>query len=222
MCIEKKLRYLRSIIPADVRLIVVSKNQPAESIKKAYNFGQRIFGENKVQEILGKREQLPQDIEWHMIGHLQTNKVKNIASFITMIHSVDSIRLLTEINKEGLKNNRKIDCLLEFHIANEESKFGLSLDDAKELLRSTDFIQMDNVRICGVMGMASFIDDEHILRKEFQALKLYFDALKTEFFSQKEYFKEISMGMSSDYKIAIEEGSTMVRIGTAVFGERQY
>ncbi len=222
MCISSNIKSLRSYLPDHVKLVVVSKTQAVESILTAYNAGQRIFGENKVQELIEKQPRLPSDIQWHMIGHLQTNKVKYIAPFISMIHSVDSLKLLNEINKEAGKNKRVIGILLEFYIASEESKFGLCMEEAREILTSAEYQNMSNVRICGVMGMASFVDDTSIVRSEFKTLKQYFDSLKIEFFSDKEYFTEISMGMSGDYKIAIEEGSTMVRIGTAIFGERNY
>ncbi|HNW89001.1 MAG TPA: YggS family pyridoxal phosphate-dependent enzyme, partial [Bacteroidales bacterium] len=205
-----------------VKLVAVSKTQPVADILCAYNSGHRIFGENKVQEIVEKQSQLPADIEWHMIGHLQTNKVKYIASFVSLIHSVDSLKLLKEIDKEAAKNNRVIDCLFEFYIASEESKFGLTIEEARDILFSDEYKLMRNIRICGVMGVASFVDDENTIRGEFKRLRQNFNDLKTNFFQDKEYFREISMGMSSDYQIAIEEGSTIVRIGTSIFGERNY
>jgi len=222
MSIEDKLRDLLKTIPDHVKLVAVSKTQPVESIMLAYSAGQRIFGENKVQELSEKQPQLPTDIKWHMLGHLQTNKVKYIAPFVSLIHSVDSLKLLKEIDKEAAKNKRIIDCLLEFYIAREESKFGLSMEEALEILNSEDYKNMNNIRICGVMGIASFVDDPAIVRAEFKTLVGIFSRLKSEFFPDKDYFSEISMGMSSDYLIAIEEGATMVRIGTAVFGERDY
>ncbi|MCK9611502.1 MAG: YggS family pyridoxal phosphate-dependent enzyme [Bacteroidales bacterium] len=222
MKISDNIEIVLKQIPSDVKLLAVSKKQPVKRIFEAYYAGQRIFGENRVQELIEKQPHLPSDIEWHMIGHLQTNKVKYIAPFISCIHSVDSLKLLTEINKEALKNNRMIDCLFEFHIASEESKFGLSINDAHEIMTSEDFIKMKNIRICGVMGMASFVDDEKIVRNEFKTLKRCFDELKLTYFTNVVTFQEISMGMSSDFKIAIEEGSTIVRVGTAIFGERNY
>jgi PLP dependent protein len=222
MSIEDNLRNLLKTIPDHVKLVAVSKTQPVESILRAYNSGQRIFGENKVQELTEKQPQLPTDIKWHMLGHLQTNKVKYIAPFVSLIHSVDSLKLLMEINKEAAKNNRIIDCLLEFYIAKEESKFGLSTEEALDIMTSDDYKNMNHIRICGVMGIASFVDDLAIVRGEFKALARIFSQLKSEFFPDKNYFSEISMGMSSDFQIAIEEGATMVRIGTAVFGERDY
>lgn len=222
MSISENLHQIKETIPAHVTLVVVSKTQSVQHILEAYHYGQRIFGENKVQELTAKQKELPHDIQWHLLGHLQTNKVKYIAPFVSLIHSVDSLKLLKEINIEAVKNNRTIDCLFEFYIASEETKFGLSLEEAKEILNSNEFKELNNIRICGVMGMASFVDNEPIIRKEFKTLMQYFNQLKKEFFFDKAYFKEISMGMSSDYAIAIEEGSTMVRIGTAVFGDRVY
>jgi PLP dependent protein len=203
-----------------VTLVAVSKTKPAEDIMKLYQSGQRIFGENKVQEMVSKYEVLPKDIQWHQIGHLQKNKVKYIAPFVAMIHAVDSFELLEVINKEAVKNNRTIDVLLQFHIATEETKFGLNKDEAVQLLTMLEKELLPNVRICGVMGMASFTEDTNLIRSEFKSLKEIFTSLKSRFFVENPFFKEISMGMSGDYKIAIEEGSTMVRIGSAIFGER--
>lgn len=204
------------------RLVAVSKTQPHEAILHLYQQGQRIFGENKVQELVPKYEALPKDIEWHLIGHLQSNKVKYIAPFVAMIHSVDSLKLLEEINKQAAKNQRVIHCLLQFKINDEETKFGLDLEEAFELLESSVFPRLQNIRLCGVMGMASFVDDENQVRREFKNLKGIFDQLKARYFSQDPAFKEISMGMSDDYPIALEEGSTLVRIGTLLFGARNY
>lgn len=222
MSIADNLKCIKETIPSNVELVVVSKTQSVEHILEAYHCGQRIFGENKVQELTAKQKELPKDIEWHLLGHLQTNKVKYIATFISLIHSVDSLKLLMEISKEALKNNRTINCLLEFYIASEETKYGLSWEEACDILNSNEFKELKNIRICGVMGMASFVDDELTIRREFKTLVEYFNQLKKEFFPDKSYFKEISMGMTSDYLSAIEEGSTMVRIGTAIFGERNY
>lgn len=222
MTISENIKILFRQIPADVKLVAVSKTQAVAKILEAYKAGHFVFGENKVQELVAKQPQLPADIEWHMIGHLQTNKVKYIAPFVSLIHSVDSLKLLKEINKEAAKNNRVIDCLFEFYIASEESKFGLTMDEAGDILISDEYKLMKNIRVCGVMGVASFVDDENTIRSEFKRLRQNFSELKTTFFQDKEYFKEISMGMSSDYKIAIEEGSTIVRIGTSIFGERNY
>ena len=213
-----KIRQQLKTTPA--KLIAVSKTKPDWAILELYNKGQRAFGENKAQELAAKYEQLPKDIEWHFIGHLQTNKVKYIAPFVRCIHSIDSIKILKEVNKQAAKNGRVIDCLLQFHIAEEESKFGLDEKEAEVLLASPAASKFENVRITGVMGMATFTDNLEQVRREFKHLKSIFDQLKKAFFSDKEYFKEISMGMSGDYEIAVEEGSTMVRIGTLIFGER--
>ncbi len=222
MGIAEELDRLKKTIPPGVRLIAVSKTQEPERIMQAYNCGQSDFGENKVQELLGKYDKLPSDIRWHMIGHLQSNKVKYIAPFIHTIHSVDSLKLLGIINKEAAKNNRKIRCLLQMHIASEESKFGMNPDELLELLHSDAFAGMHNVKICGLMGMATFTDDLSTVREEFQLLKQYFDDTKADFFSEDDDFCELSMGMSDDYLVGIEEGSTMVRIGSAIFGHRTY
>ncbi len=212
---------LSEIASKNARLVVVSKTQPVARILEIYQkAGQRIFGENRPQEMLEKQAALPADIEWHLIGHLQTNKVKSIAPFVALIHSVDSLRLLQEIDKQALKNNRVINCLLQFHIAQEETKFGLSEQEAIEILQSPEFAVLQNVRICGVMGMASFTEDTEQVRKEFRALKTVFDHLKAKFFPKSTHFHEISMGMSGDWRIALEEGSTMLRIGSLIFGER--
>lgn len=220
MTIAANLIEIKSSLPKGVSLVAVSKTKPLADILEAYNTGQRIFGENKVQELADKFNQLPKDIEWHMIGHLQTNKVKYIAPFISMIHSVDSLKLLSEINKEALKNNRTINCLLQFHIAEESTKFGLNIDEAISVLQSSEYSGMMNVRIKGVMGMATFTDDNEQVRKEFAHLKDIFKKLKESFFSDDPEFSEISMGMSDDYQIAIEQGSTVVRIGSTIFGSR--
>ena len=222
MDIVENYRSVLSRLPADVKLICVSKNHPASDIQLTYNAGQRIFGENKVQELVQKQEHLPKDIEWHLIGHLQTNKVKYIASFVSLIHSVDSFKLLAEINKQAVACGRIIDCLLQFHIAGEETKFGLSYPEAVELLSYPSFPEMKNIKIRGVMGMATFTDDESLVKAEFKELHAIFERLKMEFFSHAEGFTEISMGMSDDFQLAIEEGSTMVRIGTVIFGQRNY
>lgn len=214
----KSIRQQLKATPA--KLVAVSKTKPAWAILELYNKGQRAFGENKVQEMVAKYEQLPKDIEWHFIGHLQTNKVKYIAPFVQCIHSVDSLKLLNEINKQAKKNDRFIDCLMQFHIAEEESKFGLDQSEAAEILDAPELKELENIRITGVMGMATFTENMEQVRKEFKNLKSIFDHLKRAYFPDKEYFKEISMGMSGDYEIAVEEGSTMVRIGTLIFGIR--
>ncbi len=222
MSIAENLNHIKATIPEKVTLVAVSKTHTAETLMEAYSTGQRVFGENKVQELCAKQLILPQDIEWHFIGHLQTNKVKFITPFISLIHSVDSLKLLAEINKEAIKNNRIISCLLEFYIASEESKFGLDLKEAEQLLDSPIFKTLDHICIAGVMGMASYTDDENIIRHEFRQLVSYFNQLKSKYFSTCADFKEISMGMSGDYQLAIKEGSTMVRIGSSIFGERSY
>ena len=211
---------IASTIPNHVTLVAVSKTKSNEEITPIYDDGQRIFGENKVQELCDKYETLPKDIQWHLIGHLQTNKVKYIAPFVAMIHAVDSLKLLVEINKQAQKNKRIIPCLLQFHIAEEESKFGLSLDEAHELLNNESYSDLKNIQIVGVMGMATFTEDSNLIKKEFKSLKSIFDLLKNEFFNQSTEFKVVSMGMSGDYELAIAEGSTMVRIGSKIFGQR--
>lgn len=220
MSIIENLKLIKQELPQGVKLVAVSKTKPVEAIKEAYKGGHRVFGENKAQELAAKHEQLPKDIEWHFIGHMQTNKVKYIAPFVHLIHSVDSIKVLKEINKQAAKNNRTINCLLQFHIAEESTKFGLNLDEAIALIKSKkDF---PNVNLTGVMGMATFTDDKEQVRREFKQLHRHFIFLKENFFSDDENFKEISMGMSGDYKIAIEEGSTIIRVGTKIFGARNY
>lgn len=204
----------------EVSLIAVSKTKPLAEIMELYEAGQRIFGENRVQELTEKYEQLPKDIQWHLIGHLQSNKVKYIASFVSMIHSIDSLKLLEAVNKQAAKNDRIIDCLLQFYIAKEDTKFGLDWTEALDLLAAPEFAALHHVRMVGVMGMASFTEDENQIRSEFQALKSIFDRLKSAHFSDKPYFKEISMGMSGDYEIAIEAGSTMIRVGSLLFDAR--
>lgn len=218
---ENIKHFLTNEIPTHVKLIAVSKTKPIDTIREAYQSGYKIFGENKVQELADKYNELPKDIEWHMIGHMQSNKVKYIAPFVSLIHGVDSFKLLNVINKEGEKNNRKINCLLQFHIAKEETKFGLSIEEAKEFLQSEEFKNLNNITICGVMGMATYTENEDAIRSEFKELVCIFNELKTTFFLNSD-FKEISMGMSGDYKIAIEEGATMVRIGSLLFGARNY
>ena len=213
---------IRATLPASVTLVAVSKTKPVSDIQEAYDAGHRAFGENYPQEMRDKHEVLPQDIQWHFIGHLQTNKIKYIIPYVTLIHSIDSANLLEAVNKEAKKHDRVVDCLLQFHIAQEETKFGLDLDEARQLLDSEAFKTLENVRICGVMGMATFTDDETEVRKEFKHLKSIFDTLKADYFASQPQFKEISMGMSEDYPIAIEEGATMVRVGSKIFGARNY
>ncbi len=220
MSIHENLQKLKETLPEDVTLVAVSKTKPPEVIMEAYDAGQRIFGENKVQELIAKQPQLPEDIEWHFIGHMQTNKVKFLVPFIHMIHGVDSLKLLKEINKRAAKINRRIQCLLQFHIAMEETKFGLSYPEAEQILSEIQSNKFTSIRLSGVMGMATYTDNENQVRKEFRHLKDVFNRLKSKYFAEDESFRIISMGMSGDYKIAIEEGSNMVRIGTAIFGER--
>lgn len=222
MSIAENLKLIKDSLPDNVKLVAVSKTKPIETIMEAYRAGQLVFGENKVQELVQKYESLPKDIEWHYIGHLQTNKVKYLAPFVSLIHAVDSIKLLNAINKEAQKSKRVIDCLLQFYIAKEETKFGLSLEEAHQILASPDFVALEHVRIAGVMGMATFTDDVEQIRNEFKTLKNIFTQLKEQYFTESEYFREISMGMSDDYLIAVEQGSTMVRIGSTIFGAREY
>ena len=218
--IRENLENIRLQIPEGVTLVAVSKTKPNSAILEAYHCGQRIFGENKVQEMVDKEAVLPKDIEWHMIGHLQSNKVKYIAPFVSLIHAVDSLKLLQEIDRQAQKNNRIIECLLQFHIAQEESKFGLSFEEAQHILESDEFVQMQHISIAGVMGMATFTSDENQVRDEFRTLENYFNVLKSHYFKFNDAFRHISMGMSDDFKLAIEEGSTMVRVGSSIFGSR--
>ncbi|MFZ6052598.1 YggS family pyridoxal phosphate-dependent enzyme [Halocola ammonii] len=220
--IKSNLEKIKAQLPDHVKLVAVSKTKPNEDIQAAYETGQRIFGENKAQEMQGKAEELPKDIEWHMIGHLQRNKVKYIAPFVSLIHSIDSWRLLKEVNKRAKNEDRVIDCLLQIHIAKEESKFGLDEDELADILYSEEFENLENIRIVGLMGMATLTENEEQIRREFKSLKDLFDKLKKDKFALEDSFKELSMGMSSDFKIAIEEGSTMVRIGSDIFGARNY
>jgi pyridoxal phosphate enzyme (YggS family) len=221
MSIADNIKSLKNeTVPKKVSLIAVSKTKPVADIQEAYNAGQRLFGENTVQEMVEKYEQLPKDIEWHQIGHLQSNKVKYIAPFISMIQSVDSMKLLQEINKQAEKNKRVIDCLLQIYIADEETKFGLGFDEAIELLRTDEFTTFKNIRIRGLMGIATNTDKEKQLKDEFQELKTFFDGIKQSFFRKEESFDVLSMGMSSDYEIAIEQGSNMIRVGSTIFGGR--
>ncbi|MFT5832643.1 MAG: pyridoxal phosphate enzyme (YggS family) [Cognaticolwellia sp.] len=206
--------------PQNVTLVAVSKTKPNEAILEMYKEGQRVFGENRVQEVAAKYEVLPKDIQWHVIGHLQTNKVKYIAPFVSMIHSIDSLKLLKEVNKQAKRNDRTIDCLLQMHIAEEDTKFGFSNSEVTELLKSDAYQGFENIRIVGVMGMATFTDDKEHVRQEFKTLRYVFENLKLGFFQNNDTFSEVSMGMSGDFEVAIEEGSTMVRIGSLLFGKR--
>lgn len=219
---ENISKFKQEIGPYNAQLIAVSKTKPNEDLLQAYEAGQLDLGENKVQELTQKHEELPKEIRWHMIGHLQRNKVKYIAPFVYLIHAVDSLRLLVEINKQAEKNNRVIDCLLQIYIAKEESKFGLDDKELDDLLNSQEFAEMKHIRIVGLMGMATNTENEATVRKEFKELKALFDQLKNEINSDKVIMKELSMGMTGDYKIALEEGSTMIRVGSAIFGSRNY
>lgn len=216
------IKYILSEIPSNVRLVAVSKTRTVDEIMEVYKTGIIDFGENKVQELLSKETRLPKDIRWHLIGHLQSNKVKNIIPFITLIHSVDSFKLLCEIDYQAKKHNKVIDCLLQVYIAQEETKFGLDYDEVEALLKSEQYKQLQNIRIAGLMGMATFTENMNQVKLEFHSLKTFFDFIKSNYFKETESFSILSMGMSGDYKIAIEEGSNMVRIGTAIFGERVY
>jgi PLP dependent protein len=218
--IAENISTIKDQLPSTVKLVAVSKMKPVSDIMTAYNAGQRIFGENRVQEILNKKDLLPSDIEWHLIGHLQTNKVKFIIPFISLIHSIDSYKLLVTVNAEALKINRIVDCLLQIHIAAEETKFGFSMDELNDDLQSVVFRECGNIRICGVMGMATFTDNSALIRSEFGYLRECFHSLKETYFKSSICFTEISMGMSGDYRLALLEGSTMVRIGSLIFGER--
>jgi pyridoxal phosphate enzyme (YggS family) len=220
MSVAQNIAELRREIPANVTLIAVSKTQPNSKILEAYDGGQRIFGENKVQELVAKFEALPKDIEWHLIGHLQSNKVKYIAPFVHLIHSIDSFKLLQEVDKQASKIDRQVNCLLQVHIAQEETKFGFSENEIVDLLQSNAFEQLKNIQIQGLMGMATFTDNVDQVRSEFKTLKTLFEKLKSMKLPAQFNLKDLSMGMSGDYKIAIEEGSTMIRVGTALFGER--
>ncbi|MBO5810252.1 MAG: YggS family pyridoxal phosphate-dependent enzyme [Bacteroidales bacterium] len=220
--IKENLNIVKATVPSNVTLIAVSKTKPVSDLQEAYDAGQRIFGENKALEMRDKHQALPADIQWHFIGHLQTNKIKYIAPFVTLIHAIDSLSLLEAVNKEAAKNNRIIDCLLQFHIAQEETKFGLDMNEARAMLESESFKNLNNINICGVMGMATFTDNAAQVRDEFKNLKNIFETLKENYFKENDSFKEISMGMSDDYPIAIEEGATMVRVGSKIFGARNY
>ncbi|MDZ4821852.1 MAG: YggS family pyridoxal phosphate-dependent enzyme [Flavobacteriales bacterium] len=220
MSISLNIENISKQLPDGVKLIAVSKTHPVETILEAYNAGQKVFGENRVQELVAKYEALPKDIEWHLIGHLQSNKVKFIAPFVSLIHSVDSLALLKEINKYAAQSNRVLDCLLQVFIAKEETKFGLDEDELYGICNSHHVAEMKNIRVRGLMGMATNTNNETVVRSEFRYLKNLFGRVKLKFFAEQQFFSEISMGMTSDWKIAVEEGSTMVRIGSAIFGQR--
>ncbi len=220
--VAEKIKFYLNELPKSVTLVAVSKTKPENLILEAYNVGQKIFGENKVQDLVQKYEHLPKDIQWHFIGHLQTNKVKFIVPFVSLIHAVDSLKLLKEINKEALKINRTVNCLLQIYIAKEETKFGLDEKEVFQLLESSDFKELKNINISGLMGMATYTNNLSQIASEFDSLKKLHLKLKNTFFATDNSFNEISMGMSGDYKIAIANGSTMVRIGSSIFGERNY
>ncbi len=216
--ITENLKVITDSIPKNVTLVAVSKTKPKEDILEAYNAGQRIFGENKIQEMVEKQEALPKDISWHLIGHLQKNKVKHMASFVNLIHGVDSLKTLIEIDKQAKKHNRNISCLLQMKIAKEDTKFGLSLEEIQDILNQDTFRNLENITIKGLMGMATFTEDTSSIKEEFSTLKKHFELLK----KTHPNLEIISMGMSGDYQIAIEEGSSMVRVGSSIFGKRNY
>ncbi len=220
MSIKKNLQDIKNTLNDSVILVAVSKTKPIAYLQEAYDAGQRIFGENKVQEMTQKWEEMPKDIQWHMIGHLQTNKVKYMAPYVSLVHSVDSFKLLKEINKQALKNNRTIDCLLQIHIAEEETKFGLNESELFELVNSSDFQKLKNINVCGLMGMATFTDNQEQLKREFSSLKQLFDTFKNKYNSETIKAEILSMGMSGDYQLAISQGSNMVRVGSSIFGTR--
>ncbi|PBJ16164.1 YggS family pyridoxal phosphate-dependent enzyme [Flavobacterium sp. ACN6] len=219
MSIQSNLNTIKESLPEHVTLVAVSKTKPVSDLLQAYEAGQRIFGENKIQEMTEKWEEMPKDIQWHMIGHVQSNKVKFMAPYVSLIHGVDSLKLLQEINKQALKHNRTIDCLLQIYIAEEESKFGLDENELNELLTSVQFKELKNIRILGLMGMATFTKNQNQIKKEFTRLKFIFDSIK-ELKTENCNLSTISMGMSGDYQLAIECGSTMIRIGSSIFGGR--
>lgn len=218
MSVSQKIKQFKEELGDDVTLVAISKTKPNKDIMEAYETGQRIFGENKIQELTAKWEELPKDIEWHMVGHVQRNKVKYMAPFVSLVHAVDSLKLLKEINKEAKKNDRSIRCLLQIKIAEEESKYGISREEAKEILQSEAYSKINNVEVVGLMGMATFTENKEQVREEFLKLKRIFDDFKKDHAN----FTLLSMGMSGDYKIAVECGSNMVRIGSSIFGERNY
>ncbi len=220
MSIAENIKQLKAILPKEVTLVAVSKTKPIEDLQEAYHCGQRIFGENKIQEMTQKWEDLPKDIEWHMIGHVQTNKVKYMGPYVNTIHAVDSFKLLKEINKQAQKSNRSINCLLQLKIAEEDSKFGLSKEDLIALLHSEDLKSLAHIKITGLMGMATFTDNQNQIKEEFQKLKKTFESFKGQSLATNTQLKTISMGMSGDYKIAIDCGSTMIRVGSSIFGAR--
>lgn len=216
--IKKKLEEIKASVPKEVTLVAVSKTKPISDLQEAYDAGQRVFGENRIQEMVAKYEALPKDIQWHMIGHLQSNKVKYMAHFVALIHGVDSFKTLKEINKQAIKHNREIKCLLQARIAKEETKFGLPFDEIKTILNDSEFQELKNISVVGLMGMATFTDNEAIIQEEFTSLQVLFQELKSE----HPQMTTLSMGMSGDYKLAVKHGSTMIRVGSSIFGERNY
>lgn len=222
MSIADNLKQVLTELPQGVRLVAVSKFHPNEALEEAYRAGQRVFGESKVQEMTAKYENLPKDIEWHFIGHLQANKIKYMISFVAMIHGIDSYKLLAEVNKQAAKAGRVVNCLLQLHLAQEETKFGFSLEECREMLAAGEWENFINIRICGLMGMASNTDDVEQIDKEFRLLHTVFEELKGIWFADAADFRELSMGMSHDYHEAIAQGSTLVRVGSKIFGERIY
>ena len=216
--IKKKLEEIKASVPKEVTLVAVSKTKPISALQEAYDAGQRVFGENRIQEMVAKYEALPKDIQWHMIGHLQSNKVKYMAHFVALIHGVDSFKTLKEINKQAIKHNREIKCLLQARIAKEETKFGLPFDEIKTILNDSEFQELKNISVVGLMGMATFTDNEAIIQEEFTSLQVLFQELKSE----HPQMTTLSMGMSGDYKLAVKHGSTMIRVGSSIFGERNY
>jgi pyridoxal phosphate enzyme (YggS family) len=222
MSIASEIQQITAALPQGVRLVAVSKYHPCEAITQAYEAGQRVFGESKVQEMTAKHEALPKDIEWHFIGHLQTNKIKYMAPYVALIHGVDSFKLLAEIDRQAAKAGRIIPCLLQIHLAQEETKFGFSLEECRAMLQAGEWRNLTQVRLDGVMGMASNVDDEAQIRREFHTLRSFFEEVRAQYFAGEAHFKEVSMGMSHDYPIALEEGATLVRIGSKIFGERVY
>ena len=222
MSIQRNIEEIRKHIPAHVKLVCVSKFHPNETLLEAYQCGERVFGESKVQELCGKQESLPTDISWHFIGHLQSNKIKYIVPFVELIHGVDSYKLLEEINKQALKAGKTVNCLLQIHIAKEETKFGFSAEELIQTLSEGKWKALSGINICGLMGMATYTDNREQIRNEFKGLKGLLDLVKEQYFSEYPTFCELSMGMSDDYLLAIEEGSTLVRIGSSIFGHREY
>ncbi|MFO7575873.1 MAG: YggS family pyridoxal phosphate-dependent enzyme [Bacteroidales bacterium] len=218
--VAQNIGFLRNTVPDSVTIVAVSKTKPPAIIMEAYEAGHRVFGENRVQELMSKKDYLPSDINWHLIGHLQSNKVRFVVPFISMIESVDSYKLLKVIDREAGKAGKKINCLLQIHIATEDTKFGFSIEEIEEMLNDPGFVNLSHINICGVMGMATFTDNQSIVSDEFRQLRHYYERMKRDFFATSDDFKELSMGMSGDYITAIEEGSTIIRVGSLIFGER--